>query len=127
MNSQKRLFPRADLLALVSIAIAATLIAFGLLQAGKRVVQDSGARVVRTTLINESDLVASQSVRELDQQNGCRSAGSFALPYERCVLLSSLANDSVAVVVRIDPRNRLIHADSVSFVLQRGDASTTLH
>jgi len=104
---------------LPAIAVLSTVVAFGVLEGGRRIVQDAGERAVRNLLVRESDEIASQSMHELDQHNGCRSAGAFPLPYQRCIALTSLPLDSVRVTIRVEPRNRLIAPDSMRFSTAR--------
>lgn len=107
--------PRRDVLVLPAIAVLSTILAFGVLGGGRRIVRDAGERAVRDRLVRESDEIASRSVHELDQLNGCLSAGAFPLPYDRCIALTSLPMDSVQVTIRVEPRNRLIAPDSMRF------------
>ena len=102
-----------EALALPIIAIVATALAFGALRLGRRAVQEVGTRAVRTMLVRESDQMASLSLLELDQRNGCHASGHFPFPYQSCFALASLPADSVRVSIRAEPRNRLIEPDSV--------------
>lgn len=105
--------------ALPIIVVTATMLAFGLLHAGRRLVQAAGGRAIRTVLVQESDHIANQSMAELDKRNGCRASRRFPLPYQTCVELASLGADSVRMSVRVEPQNRLIASDSVRFTLVR--------
>lgn len=110
---------RVESLALPIIALTSTVLAFGTLHTGRRLIQDAGARTVRAALVQESDDLALLSLAELDQRNGCRALVQLPLPFQTCLGLASLSGDSVRVSVRIEPRNRLVHPDSVLFTVVR--------
>jgi hypothetical protein len=108
-----------DSLATLIIAVVATVLALGSLQVGRHLVQAAGERAVRTALVQESDRIASQSMAELDERNGCRELRRIPFQYQTCVGLASLVADSLRVSVRIQPRNRLVGPDSVLFTIVR--------
>ena len=106
-------------LALPVIILTSALLAFSSLQTGRRLVQDAGARTLRAALVRESDQIATQSLAELDDRNGCRDWPQMPFPFQSCVALAMLGADSMRVSVRIEPRNRLLRTDSVVFTVVR--------
>lgn len=99
----------------VLVALGATTLSFILLGAGRRVVEVTGSRAMREALVRGSDQLAAQSLAELGRRTGCEATARAPFPYSLCVALSPLPVDSVRIVVRVEPRNRLIARDSVVF------------
>lgn len=105
---------------LAGIPVLATVVAFGVLDAGRRLVKGEGTRAVRRTLVRESDQVVSRALGEIEQERGCRPVAGGGLRYRRCVAVTARGADTATVSIRIEPANRLVAPDSMRYVVARG-------